>query len=72
MKVCDLIRLRHINQIKNGGEFTFSITYSPESLKEIEEMKSDFTSKYQYTVADIPGMQGHRIICISLRDQNRR
>lgn len=70
--VKDLIRLKHANVIHSGGDFTFSITHSLDAIKEIEDMGEEFTTKYQYAVADIPGMPGHRIICISLKNQNRR
>lgn len=67
-----LLATRHAIYIDKGGVFSFSVTHSLDSIREIEQMGDDFTSKYQYTVADIPGMKGHRIICISLKDQNRR
>jgi hypothetical protein len=71
-KIKELLHLRHANVINSGGEFTFSITYSIDCLREIQEMGEEFTSKYQFTVANIPGMPGNRLICISLKPQSKR
>lgn len=71
VSVKHLLTERHRHLLKNGGDFTFSITYSPEAVREIEQMGDQFTSQYQYTVANIPKFVG-RIICISLKDMNRR
>lgn len=67
-----LLATRHANYINQGGVFSFSVTHSLDYIKEIEDMGEKFTNMYQYTVADIPGKLGCRIICISLKDQNRR
>jgi hypothetical protein len=63
----DLLHHRHSNVINHGGEFAFTIPYTPELVKQIEEMGEDFKSKYQFTVASIPGMPGNKIICINLK-----
>jgi hypothetical protein len=70
MNVRDLLQAREKNRINHGGEFTFSITYSLDAIKEIENMGEAFTSRYQYTVAPIPKVG--KTICISLKDLNRR
>lgn len=67
-----LLAERHRHLLKNGGDFTFSMTYSPEAVHEIEQMGDQFTGRYQYTVANIPGLPGNKIICITLKDMNRR
>lgn len=72
VSVKQLLVERHRHLLKNGGDFTFSMTYSPEAVHEIEGMGDQFTVRYQYTVANIPGLPGNRIICISLKDMNRR
>lgn len=72
MSVKQLLADRHRHLLKHGGDFTFSMTYSPESVHEIEQMGDLFTSRYHYTVANIPGVPGSKMICISLKDMNRR
>lgn len=72
MKIRELLAARQRHLLKHGGSFTFSFTYSPEALEEIKEMGEEFSSRFLYTVADIPGFVGNRIICISLKNQNRR
>lgn len=72
MSVKHLLSERHRHLLKEGGDFTFSMTFSPEAIREIEQMGEQFTSRYQYTVANIPGFPGNKIICINLKDMNRR
>lgn len=72
MSVKHLLSERHRHLLKEGGDFTFSMTFSPEAIHEIEQMDEQFTSRYQYTVANIPGLPGSKIICINLKDMNRR
>jgi hypothetical protein len=72
MKIREQLAARPRHLLKHGGSFTFSVTYSPEALEEIKEMGEEFSSRFLYTVADIPGIAGSRLICISLKNQNRR
>lgn len=71
MSVKQLLAERQVHLLKYGGNFAFSITYSPEAIAEIEQMGAQFTSRYQHTVASIPNSPGNKIICISLKDMNR-
>jgi thiamine monophosphate kinase len=70
VSVKQLLADRHRHLLKHGGDFTFSMTYSPEAIEEIEQMGESFTKRYQYTIANIPKFVG-RIICISLKDMNK-
>jgi hypothetical protein len=67
MSVRDLILAKHAKVINQGGSFSFSIPYSLDAIKEIEELGETFTSKYLYTVAPIHGTPRFTI-CFMLKD----
>lgn len=55
MSVKSQILAKHGKVISEGGSFSFSIPYSLDAIKEIEDMGEGFTSRYLYSVAPIPG-----------------
>lgn len=71
MQLKALLFQREAVCIKKGGPFTFSIPYSENTINEIKEMGEEFTRRYQYTVAPVHGTDS-KIICIGLKDLNRR
>lgn len=66
MSVKNLILAKHEKVILEGGSFPFSVPYSLDTIKEIEDMGDGFTSRYLYSVAPIPGT-GRFTICFMLK-----
>jgi hypothetical protein len=71
MSIKSLLQSRRKHQIVHGGIFAFSITHTPEAIKEIQEMGAEFTSEYVYTVARIPGVFGGQI-CFDLKEEFKK
>lgn len=53
----ELISIKQRNCANYGGSFTFSVTWTPEVMKEIEEMGEGFLRYYDYSINTIPGMK---------------
>lgn len=66
--VRELIRARHEAVRGQKIDFTFSLTFTPEAMYEIQNMGDEFTGLYNYTVGSIPGSKT-RLICISLKER---
>lgn len=64
----EVLEKRHKTLKQQLENFAFSLTYSPDLVHEISMMGTEFTDKYQYTVATIPGSK-KMLICINLKER---